>query len=294
MKRRRIVIAIGLIVIGLGLIGSVGYVNYGQNRQPVFAANTMLDALWHSYKVNNLEASTGRTIDKSRDNLTTSEGEGYTMLRAVWEDDRVTFDQSLKFTNENLRHKSGDSLFAWQFGKRADGSYGVLTAVGGNNTASDGDGDIALALVFASQRWQEQSYLSQARTTIDDIYKYDVVTVKGVSVLAADNLEATSTANIIVNPSYFSPASYRVFAKVDKNHDWTGLANSSYAWLSKINQATSLGTSSGLTPDWISIDRASGAILPPPGTNLTTQYGYDAMRTPFRLALDYNWFESPS
>jgi endo-1,4-beta-D-glucanase Y len=287
------IIAGVLITLSIVLVATVIYENYGKTRQPVFAANTMLDALWHTYKVNNLEAGTGRTIDKSRSNLTTSEGEGYTMLRAVWEADRTTFDQSLLFTNNNLRHKSGDSLFAWQFGKRSNGSYGILADQGGNNTASDGDEDIALALVFASQRWQNQSYLDQARVTIKDIWKNEVITVGNRPLLVADNLEAgSSNTKMIVNPSYFSPASYRIFAKVDPNNNWTGLANSTYGWLASINSSSSLGSSSGLTPDWITVDRSNGSIMPPPGTNLTTQYGYDAMRTPFRLGLDYIWFNT--
>ena len=291
-SKLRVILASLLLVVGVGLIGTVVYANNAATRLPVFSPNTMLDALWHTYKVNNLESSTGRTIDKSRDNLTTSEGEGYTLLRAVWEDDHATFDQSLTFTNDNLRHKTGDGLFAWQFGKRADGSYGILTDQGGNNTASDGDEDIALSLVFASQRWQQQSYLDQARTTISDIWKHEVITINGQPVLVANNLEPSDPTSVIVNPSYFSPAAYRIFAKVDPSHNWTALANNSYTVLNQINATTNLGKSSGLTPDWISLRRSDGAVMPAPSTNLTTEYGYDAMRTPFRVALDYEWFKT--
>jgi endo-1,4-beta-D-glucanase Y len=293
MNRLRIGSGIIFVFFGLSIIAGVSYINLARTRQPVFAANTMLDALWHTYKVNNLEASTGRTIDKSRDNLTTSEGESYTMLRAVWEDDRATFDKSLTFTNQNLRHKSGDALFAWQFGKRSDGTYGILTSQGGNNTAADGDQDIALALIFASQRWQNQGYLDQARTTVGDIWKHEVIGIGTQPIILADNLEAGSTGSVIVNPSYFSPAAYRIFAKIDSSHNWVGLADSSYTWLNRIAAAPALGTSSGLPPDWVSINRTSGAISAPPGPNLTTEYGYDAMRTTWHLALDYQWFKTP-
>jgi endoglucanase len=52
------------------------------------------------------------------------------------------------------------------------------------------------------------------------------------------------------------------------------------------------GSSVGLPPNWITINRTTGAIAA--STNgLDTNYGYDAIRTPWRLALDYEWNKDP-
>jgi endo-1,4-beta-D-glucanase Y len=118
--------------------------------------------------------------------------------------------------------------------------------------------------------------------------------VQGQPVLAADDLERYNKTSIVVNPSYFAPYSYKLFAIVDKTHDWTALVNNSYTLLGKLS-TDPLGstTSDGLPPDWITINRQTGAFTPDAASNLDTNYSYDAIRVPFRLALDYEWFKDP-
>jgi len=60
----------------------------------IFSNQAMLEALWENYKEEYIEDSSFRTLDKQRDNITTSEGQSYAMLRAVWQDDKQTFDKS--------------------------------------------------------------------------------------------------------------------------------------------------------------------------------------------------------
>jgi hypothetical protein len=64
-------------------------------------------------------------------------------------------------------------------------------------------------------------------------------------------------------------------------------------------------SSAGLPPDWIAINRKTGVITSEPtaitsssssapsSSSLSTNFGYDAMRVPFRLALDYQWYKDP-
>ena len=200
-----------LVIAGIILIGAVAYSNTIRVQQPIFSRNYVLSTIWDAYKKEFIEPSSGRTLDKQRDNLTTSEAESYTLLRAVWQDDRPTFDRSLTFTKDVLGRKT-DALFAWQFGKLPSGGYGVLTDQGGNNTAADADGDIALALIFGSQRWEDQKYLTQAKAVINDMWNQEVITVNGKPLVVANNLEKANPDSVIVNPSYFSPAAYRIFA----------------------------------------------------------------------------------
>lgn len=294
MQRKSVlVIGIGLVLIGVVMLGIRKYYDNPDRDLPmVYAQNAMLYNLWHEYKVNNLEPSSHRTLDKSQANITTSEGQSYTMLRAVWMDDKTTFDQSWQFTKNNLQH-STDHLMSWKFGKRSNGVYGVLLDQGGQNSASDADSDIALSLIMAYKRWNYDPYLYEAKQIINGIWENEVVLIKGKPVLTANNLEKNSKTTVVVNPSYFSPYSFKLFAKIDPRHDWQGLVDNSYALLSQSATAKlDKNTSSGLPPNWFLMNRASGAILPG-SNNLDSNYGYDAMRIPFRLALDYKWFKDP-
>lgn len=252
----------------------------------------MIGELWKDYKADYLEEGSGRTVDLQQDRITTSEGQSYTMLRAVWMDDQQTFAQSWQWTKDNLQRE--DSLMSWKFGQRPDGSYGIQDHLGGQNTASDGDTDIALALVMAFSRWKEDDYLYDALPIIESIWQKQVVLVSGEPVLVANDLERRNEDRVIVNPSYIAPYAYRVFAQVDPGHDWASLVDSSYRLLERIDQLPlDAARASGLSPDWVSIERADGTITPVPDPGLTTRFGFEAIRLPFRLALDHAWHDDP-
>ena len=282
-----------LLIAALLILGGVGYFNSKKRVVPiVFSQKAMLGELWHTYTQEYLEPGSSRTLDKQSNNITTSEGQSYTMLRAVWQDDKPTFDVSWKWTKDNLKRPT-DSLPSWLFGKRPDGVYGIKTEQGGQNTASDGDTDIALSLAFAANRWNQGEYLSGAKAMISDIWNQDVVIVAGKPVLTADNLEQYSADSVVVNPSYFAPYAYRVFAKLDPAHDWNGLTANMYAVVDAAsNTALNAPRSANIPPDWVRVDRKTGAVIPPVAQGQTTNYSYDAMRLPFRLALDYQWNNS--
>ncbi|MBC7459281.1 hypothetical protein H7200_01035 [Candidatus Saccharibacteria bacterium] len=258
----------------------------------IFASHTLLSGTWESYKKEYWEADTGRTLDKQQNNITTSEGQSYTMMRAVWMSDKPTFDKAWGWTKEQLQRE--DKLFSWRWGMREDGSYGILTNVNGQNSASDADSDIALALMMAASRWQQESYLKESKEVITSMWENEVVTVAGKPYLASNNLEKQSSSPIVMNPSYLSPYAYREFARVDKSHDWNAVVDSSYDLISKsMDQKLDKSSSVGLVPDWVLLDRTTGALTAPTVGGLTTNYGYDGMRMPWRIALDYKWNNEP-
>jgi endo-1,4-beta-D-glucanase Y len=208
-------------------------------------------------------------------------------------DDKETFDQTLSWANDNLK-RPNDSLYSWLFGKRPDGSYGVMIEQGGRNTASDADTDVALALVFASERFGDSSYLVLAKNMIGDIWDHEVVTIRGVPYLAANDLEKDAQGRIIINPSYFAPYAYKIFATVDSSHPWTALVDSSYALLTKATTANlDTGSTAGLPPDWITLSKKTGNIIPNESPHITTNFSYDALRVLWRVGLDYAWFKEP-
>lgn len=287
MMRRIAGVALLLLATGLAF-----YAFYNSQRpaerELVFSTSSMLTNTWTRYKAAFLEPSSGRIIDPDQANITTSEGQSYCMLRAVWQDDKPAFDRCWIFAKDNLK-RPDDWLFAWKYGQRADESYGILLDQGGGNSASDADTHIALALIMAYGRWQQSAYLEQAKPIIDDIWRHEVTQIQGKPVLTANNLEQDKQTPI-VNPSYFAPYAYRAFAAIDKDHNWTGVTDSAYAIIGRASAAPlDKSKSAGLPPNWLAIDRATGEIQPAAREGLTTDYGYDALRVPWRLALDLQW-----
>ncbi|MDQ3089596.1 MAG: glycosyl hydrolase family 8 [bacterium] len=291
-------ITIGIIAVSLmALVLFVFYGNRNVLRSDldVFSKNNMLQSLWYHYKIDYLEKDSLRALDKQRNNITTSEGQSYSMLRAVWMNDKPVFDKVWQFTKDNFQHKENDKLISWLFGQKEDGTYGIIESEGGNNTATDADVDIALALLFASRRWNDETYKGDALVIINDIWINEVVNVQGKNYLAALNLEKFDTEKsfFILNPSYFAPYAYRIFAEVDPAHPWLDLVDTSYEVLNKnIDLNLDKNITAGLPSDWVAIDKISGEIIAVPyPTTLKTDFSFDALRIPWRLALDDKWFQ---
>lgn len=256
----------------------------------VFSNQAVLKELWERYKEDYIESDTYRTIDRQRDDITTSEGQSYAMLRAVWVDDKETFDRSWKWTKDNIWKQN--KLFAWKFGEKADGSYGILEDKGGLNSAVDADTDIAMALLFAYARWQEPTYLLEADSIIKAIWNETVVYVNGKPYITSNDIEQFNENEVVLNPSYYAPYAYRMFAVIDPAHDWNGVIDTSYEI---VRQSFTLpldkDTSVGVPPDWIIMDRRTGGLkAPEPSSTITTNYSYDAHRVMWRLALDHKWY----
>ena len=235
----------------------------------------------------------GRTIDRERNYLTTSEGQSYSLLRSVWMDDQEVFDRVYRWTKNNLQKRENDKLFHWLWGQDSNGRWGVLTGIGGRNSASDADQDIALALIFAGKRWNDDYYLKQAREILHSIWSTEVIYVKGRPYLIAGNW-ASSETRPTINPSYLFPAAYNIFIQIDPAHDWMSLKDTSYEVLEQATwQPLDREVSAGLPPDWVSIDPVTGVILPAIHADKTTNFSDDAFRTLWRVALDYRWHNDP-
>src|SRR5216683_3240864 len=195
MRLRLTYLAVG-IVITLGASALIYQLGFGPGKlhatrpqasiapiavSPVVSPRpALLTAAWIGYKHRFIQPD-GRVIDFQRDQVTTSEGQSYAMLRAVWMDDRPTFDLTWRWTRDNLGDPTR-SRFGWLWGKAPDGSWRLLDA----NSASDADEDIALALLFASHQWSP-SYRPAAIALLDRIWGEEVATVAGQPYLTAGN-----------------------------------------------------------------------------------------------------------
>lgn len=214
------------------------------------------------------------------------------MLRAVLIDDSATFALTLNWGENNLRrlNKDGkpvDSLWAWKWGRKEDGNWGAIDA----NFASDGDIDAITALILASRRWNRPEYLKIAKTKLEDLWKYSTVVGKDKRYLLPGPKAAfvKDSSEVILNPSYFAPYAFRLFAQVDPERDWLSLVDSSYEVLEDSKQLSAVN----LPSDWVVLDAKTGKYQPLPlNSQLRSVYSFDAYRVWWRIALDASWFNS--
>ena len=246
---------------------------------------------WKSYRKTFIQ-NDGRVIDYQAKHRSTSEGQAYAMLRAVLIDDPSTFAKTLNWGENNLKRqnngKKTDNLWAWKWGKRADGSWGTID----NNFASDGDIDAITALIFAYRRWNQPKYLELAKTKLRDLWKFSTFTdSQGKSYLLPGPKDAfiPNSSTIYLNPSYFAPYAFRIFSQINPERDWLSLVDSSYEVLEKSHGLSAVG----LPSDWVALNIKSGDIQAlPPSSKIQTLYSFDAYRVWWRIALDAAWFNS--
>jgi endoglucanase len=236
----------------------------------------LLKGSWQQYKETFVQAD-GRVIDYNG-NISTSEGQAYAMLRAFWLRDKATFDKTYQWAKNNLQIPRGDHLFSWKWGQKADQSWGALDTT----SATDADQDIALALLLAHKEWNDPAYQQDAQLILNEIWERLTISAPlGRVLLPGDWPQKGRTYQI--NPSYFAPYAYRVFAEVDDNHDWTLLIDSSY----EIMTRSVAQTDTGLMPDWVEISMDNDNIrLYQEPTDARSDFGYEAIRAYWRVGLD--------
>jgi len=277
---------LGILLLALVILMSCG--EAGGDR-----LSRVLEASWASYR-DHFISPAGQVVLPERGGGTISEAQAYALLRALWAGDEPTFRRLYGWTRKNLSREAGpgDRLLAWHWGLKADGSWGVLDW----NTASDADLDYALALVLASRRgWRAPAglpeYLTEARQVAQDILAKEVVELPtGKLYLAPGNWHA-KTPPYLLNPSYFFPAAYRYFARIGFGHYWSRVHADAYPFLQRLTQNLGGIPGVGLIPDWVQVE-ADGKLTPPP--ERSSHFGWEAVRLPWRVALDHRWFGDPA
>lgn len=216
---------------------------------------------------------------ESEKNKTTSESQSYAMMIAVLSEDRESFDRVLNWTKSNLQTRPKDELFSWVW------QNGEVTDV---NPATDADQDIAYALYLAYKEWGDEVYLNEARTIVRDIWDVETEEIAEIRYVAGGNWAVQHKDGVVVNPSYFAPYQYRVFAIFDTEHNWLSLVDSSYKALELCSGLA------GLAMDWCKIDDQGNVMRNYRfGGKDSSVYSYDALRVPFRVAMDYALYIEP-
>jgi endo-1,4-beta-D-glucanase Y len=285
MKKSLLLIVVGLLsLIGYAQINSGSPANpfgsktsysYGSmpNNLPTsgtYGASQAAADAYNSWKTNLTETCTnGVRVKYDTQTETVSEGIGYGMLLSAYAGDKALFDNLYKFYKANV---NGNGLMNWHI----NGCSGNL----GSNGATDADEDAAMALIIASNQWptatSPYTYLTEATTLIGKIRQYEIHPTSYQAV----NGDAWGFSSTCRNPSYFAPAYYREFAKIETSQAtfWNNAVSAANTLLAANRNAIT-----GLVCNWSDNNGASN------NCNGNQEFGFDAIRNPWRMATDVIW-----
>ena len=217
-----------------------------------------------------------------------SEGQGYGMLATVLAAKKgaktqTTFNQMYKYYRAH-RVSSKVPLMQWQQTKRG----GKMTSTGSQrNSATDGDLDIAYALILADKKWgsKHTNYRAAAKKLIKAIKQKEI---NHTTYLPTMGNWATNSYDLSkLRTSDLMTGYFKTFATYTKDGTWTKVAKRSQSAVKKL----SARHKTGLFPDFILVTGKSlklKAVKPYSIESSTdNQVGYNANRVPWRLAQTY-------
>ena len=244
-------------------------------RMPTEQEKVDLAQWWRDYQKNFIAAD-GRVVRPGNRDDTVSEGQAYALLYAALLDDRQTFDRVRDWTRKNLsrKEKFGDHLLAWHWREGA-----VLDW----NSASDANLDYALALLLAYRRWKEDALKDEALVVAHDVLAKETQKTAIGELLLPGTWGAQEDGGCIVNPSYFSPATFRMLHQATGDERWRKLREVSYTLWAEAGRQMGEAPGIGLPPDWCELS-PDGYISAAKGRS--AGFGWEAMRVPMRAGLD--------
>ena len=211
-----------------------------------------------------------------------SESQSYALLQSYWVGDKETFNKVWAWTKENLQRKT-DHLFSWKFNYSPDT---LKVRISDRNSATDADTDIAYALLKAGEDWKNSKHIAEAKLIIKDLWEIETASASGQRNVLAGSW-ANKKDSAILNPSYFSPFAYRLFAKYDADRDWESLINDGYVTLNMVSgNEMRNGTDIFLPPNWAVFNYKNRGISTFTDKSDSIDYSYDAFRTFWRVAMD--------
>ncbi|OJJ19220.1 hypothetical protein BKI52_20630 [marine bacterium AO1-C] len=250
---------------------------YAYGLKPQNASAQDAQKAYNTWKTNFLTPCANGRYRVKFDNpsQTVSEGIAYGMLLTAYAGEQTIFDGLWKYY---LDHANGNGFMNWRIEGCSNAS--------GFNGATDGDLDATMALIVAHYQWGSQGAIDYQKAAKDHIARIKQHEVEaGSFVLKPGDAFGGSG---LTNPSYFSPAYYRVFGQFSNDQSyWNQVAAKSYEVITKNLSVNS--AAGGLVSDWCS---ANGSHSSQAGGYFSggRRYHYDAARTPWRIATDYIWF----
>lgn len=241
-------------------------------------------------------------VSDIKNNDARTEGMSYGMMIAVQFGEKDIFDRLWRWSRKYMQHQSGprEGYFAWSC--KVDGTKNS------DGAASDGELYFITALIFASNRWGDDTginYKAEAQRILNCTMPREVEgrpmpafgqqgqqapQKQQMFLINPENKLITFTPDgygqRFTDPSYHVPAFYEVWAKWadDGRADyWNECAQKSREYLHKaIHEKT------GLNADYSQYDGSQMQSFGgrPNGSN---NFRYDSWRVPMNIALDYEW-----
>jgi endo-1,4-beta-D-glucanase Y len=234
----------------------------------------------------------------AKSTITVSEAHGYGMLISVLMADfdpsaRAVFDGMVHYFHDHPA-KSGSGLMAWN---QTKGCGNAVRDVAGDTSATDGDLDIAYALLLADRKWGSDgslNYRKEALKVIAAIGKHEI-DVDSQFVRIGDWVDETDEGQYapVTRSSDFMVSHFKAFAEMTGDRTWYAVRDETYSIINRIRDKYSPKTA--LMPDFIvglptKPRQARANFLEGPNDGA---YSWNAARYPWRIAVDYLLNDDP-
>lgn len=233
----------------------------------------------------------------SRPNVV-SEAQAYGMLIAAQLGDKVTFDLIHNFNQTALRRSvlsstvapTGQSVAPAQLAYLYDPYNNVVTD---SSAAPDADVDIALALIWAHERWGSTgtiNYQAQATTVINDMKTYSYINYKTKKIVDGGSWNYPSGQVRQINPSYQSPGACKKFFDFTGDTFWNDARAGAYLiWKDSGDATLRNKVGAGVFPNWCQVNANNDQISDPASPDYSIDHSYDAFRCEHRGYWDHIW-----
>lgn len=289
-----------LLLLLCGAAGAAPNYPFGSHRQPYVSgtlgpgvgqasadqATAAFYATWKSrYLVPGCTSGDYRVKADTATAHTVSEGQGYGMLIAVMmaghdPDAQVLFDGLHRY---NRRHPStaNPDLLAWA-------QDAQCRNVGGASSATDGDLDIAYALLLADLQWGSGGtidYAGEARRVIDAIRTSNIHPSSRLVNLGDWVHPGSPQYYNATRSSDWMPGHFRAFA-AGRGGDWSSILDDHQTLLGRMQR--DFAPTTGLLPDFIVDAHLDPRPAPPHFLEADTDgtYSWNAGRVPWRIGID--------
>lgn len=219
-------------------------------------------------------------------NICVSEGQGYgmviTALMAGYDPNAKIYFDGLYYWFKSHPSSVNPMLMNWR-----QKNPGCVS--NGDDSATDGDMDIAYGLLLADKQWGSNgaiNYLQEATNIINAIKQSEVYAIVHSTQLGdwshTDNFYKDGT-----RPSDFMCDHFRAYQHATNDATWNNVMDECYDLISDMQ--TNYSAATGLIPDFI--QDTDGNPVPAQPNYLEGpydgNYDYNACRVPWRLATDY-------
>jgi endoglucanase len=196
------------------------------------------------------------------------EAQGFAMVPIAYMGDKALFDKMYNFYKSKCV-SSACGLMDWKV---------TCSGVEAPGAATDGDVDVACALLIAHWQWPDAGYDEKLKALLTNLKK--LISSCGNLLVLHPGCGGGSPWGGCneTDISYYTPAFFRYFAEISGDEQWKKLADDT-----QIIRDNAANAQTGLVPDWQSVEGRAGA-----GSRVG-YFAYDAIRAPYKQTMDFLW-----